>query len=243
MIPNDLTGCRVRFAPYGWLSGIHGSTTIRGITADVDIGSHELLDYLEHVDGAAFGRLEVNNGQFGVLFDTYWTALGLDREIAAFDFSAQFEMAIVELAFSYQLEGLPQMLSLPLSSEIELLAGGRYWSLEAAGVITGPQGILSASFGGKRDWVDPIIGSRFTTPLTPRTRLQLRSDLGGFGWGTASKFTWSAEALIERRWSEYCTLVAGYRILDVDNHRGSGNQEFAWDMQFRGPIFQIAFEY
>lgn len=243
IFPSDIFGCRIKLSPYGWLSGIHGSTTIRGITSSVNIGSADLFDYLQLVDGAAFGRLEIDNGCCGILLDTYWVALGFDREIASFDFSAQFEMAIVELAFSHQLRGLPEMLRLPPASEIQVFGGGRYWSLEGAGMITTPSGLHSEKFGGKRDWVDPFLGARLTMPVNPFTKLLLRGDIGGFGLGSASEFTWNVEAIVECHLRERCTLAAGYRILDVDNQRGSGNQEFAWDMQFRGPIIQLVFDF
>lgn len=233
---------QVRFGPYGWLSEIHGTATVAGITNEVNVGTSDLFDYAGLVDRALFGRLEIDYGSHSILADTYWVGAGFDQELTGFDFSAQFELAIAELALAVPVEGLPDLLTLPPRSRVEFLAGARYWMLDGAGTVTAPGGIFSFRFDGKQDWVDPIIGGRITAPLNAWTTLQLRTDIGGFGWGTASDFTWSAEALFERHWSSRLSTVIGYRILDVDNSRGSGRQQFGWDTQFRGPIFQLVFK-
>lgn len=236
-------GYRVKLAPYGWLSEMRGNVAVAGVSNDVNIGTSDLLNILKLVDGAAFGRIEVDNNERGLLLDTYWIAVGLDRKVYGFDFSTDFEMAIVELAYSQKLHGLPQLLALPPQSTIELLAGGRYWMLNGAGSVRGPLGIGPIQFSGRHEWVDPIFGGRMTVPISHATTIQARADIGGFGWGRSSDFTWNTEAVIQRRWTERCSLVAGYRILDVNQNRGNNSQGLVWNMQFRGPIFQIALQF
>jgi hypothetical protein len=119
------------------------------------------------------------------------------------------------------------------------LAGGRYWMLDGGGTLTGPLGLLSVSFGGKKEWIDPFFGGRVIVPLGEVANLHLRGDIGGFDWGTASDFTWNLESLIEVPLSSCSMLRGGYRVLDVDQQRGSGSQRFAWDVQFRGPVMEL----
>jgi len=236
-------GCRVKFVPYLWLTEMHGNATLRGVTQNVHISTRDLLDLIEHNVHFLFsGKLEVEQecGPLGVIVNGFYIKAGLANEIERFNMSQKFDHAIIDVAFTYEVEALTN--SLPQNSKVDLLAGGRYWLLDAGGTITGPLG-NSVSFGGKKDWVDPFIGGRIIMPLNCYSNLQVRGDLGGFDWGTASDYTWNVEALVEMTCSECCSLRGGYRVLDVDQQRGSGNQAFGYDMQYRGPVVEIVLSF
>jgi hypothetical protein len=240
-----LPGYRVRFAPYGWLSEIHGSATLKGVTRSVHISTRDLLNLIEHNAHFFFmGKLEIDQeqGPFGIITNAFYVNAGYGTDIEGFRFSKKAEHAIVDVAFKYELTGMPKVFGLPPCSKLDLLAGFRYWMFDSAVTVTAPAG-NSASFDGKRDWVDPFIGVRAVVPFNCYSSLHVRADAGGFDWGTASKSTWNFEVLVEAQCSTNCALRAGYRLLDVDNQRGSGKERFAFDLQYRGPVAELVFTF
>jgi hypothetical protein len=240
-----LSGWRAKFVPYVWLSEIHGNATAGGVTQNIHISTRDLLDLLEHDTHFFFsGKLELEqeDGPLGIIANGYYLNAGLVNDIEFFNFTKKFEQAIVDVAFTYELEGMAEALYLPPCSKLDLLAGFRYWMFDTAVTVTGPFG-ATGSFDGKSEWVDPFIGGRFVVPLNCYSNLQVRGDFGGFDWGTASHFTWNLEALVEMNCSSCCALRAGYRILDVDHTKGIGNQQLGFDVQYRGPVAEIAFAF
>lgn len=237
------SGCQVKFVPYGWLFEVHGQSTVRGVSNEIDLTTREMLNLLEHNVHFVFsGQLELQNGSWGLIINGFYVNAGFGNQIRRFDFSANYKQAIVDVTAAYALEGMPDFLCLPAGSRVELLAGGRYWMLDGGVTVTGPMG-GTASANGEREWVDPIVGSRITMPISSNLGMQFRADVGGFDWGNASKFTWNVEAMIQYRCSESCSLLVGYRLLDVDYTRDSGNERFALDAQFRGPVAGLAIEF
>jgi hypothetical protein len=241
---NGSSGWDVKFVPYFWLTEMHGNATLRGVTNPVHISSRDLLDIIEHNAHFLFaGSLEAEQkqGPFGAVVNAYYLNAGLSNAVERFNFDSNFKMAIIEMAAAYKLEGAAEALSLPPCSKVNLLLGGRYWMLKGAGTITGPLN-NSVSFDLNQQWVDPLIGGIIRVPLNCYSSFNVRGDVGGFGWGTASDFAWNLAALVEMRY-DCCTLRAGYRVLDVDQERGQGNQRFALDVQFRGPVTELVFTF
>jgi hypothetical protein len=235
-------GYRVKFVPYGWLSEIHGNATVRGVTQNLHVSSRDLVELLQHdVHFFFMGKLEIEqeDGPFGIITNGYYINAGLANDIEGFSFFKKYEQAMVDVAFKYELSGIADVLHLPACSKVDLLAGFRYWMFDLGVTVTGKGG-GTASFNGKREWVDPFMGTRVFVPLDECSNFQFRADFGGFSWGTASKYTWNIESLIETQWTSNCALRAGYRILDVDNRRGSGGNRFAFDVQYRGPVIELA---
>jgi hypothetical protein len=245
-----LSGWNVKIAPYMWLSEIHGDATVGGITQNLHVSTRDLLDLMEHDAHFFFaGKLELEQeqGPLGLIVNGYYLNAGLADDIKGFSFFKKFEQAIVDVAFTYELEGMADTLHLPDCSQFELLAGFRYWMFDTGVRVNGPFGRIGTGpfgigrFDGKSEWVDPIIGGRIIVPLKDRSNLQVRGDIGGFDWGTASHFTWNFEALIEICCSDAWAIRGGYRILDVDHTKGVGNKQLGFDVQYRGPVAELVF--
>ncbi|MCA9117442.1 MAG: hypothetical protein KDA79_20370, partial [Planctomycetaceae bacterium] len=167
---------------------------------------------------------------------------GFNNQLPRLDFASSFKMAIVDVVGTYNLLHDSADGSALGLSRLDLLAGVRYWQLDGAVRTTGPLGVTRGR-AGEKEWVDPIIGARAIMPLGEGVEAQIRGDVGGFDWGTASDFTWNIEALLAMQMTENVALRGGYRVLDVNNHRGSGREEFGFDMQFRGPVAELAIEF
>jgi hypothetical protein len=148
---------------------------------------------------------------------------------------------------------------------LDLLGGGRYWYLKTevdlkvpvslgVGLPPGtplPPGLgdlelpslttdgLDKSIDADADWIDPVVGARGTLDLTEGLSLSLLGDVGGFDIGSASKFTWKANALIEWKLSERCALVAGYQGLNLQREKGDAEV----DITMYGPVVGLGFEF
>jgi hypothetical protein len=103
--------------PYFWAPSLNGSTTVKGRTADVDVGFFKILDHTQFPKGlfelAALG--EARYGRFGLLTDIVYLKLGLGQSIArsrgtdeiggAVSASAglKVEMVIAQMAAAYEI--------------------------------------------------------------------------------------------------------------------------------------------
>lgn len=244
-LPPFLSGYHVRFAPYGWLPEMYGDVMIRNFTTEFGVTTRDMLNLVEHNVHFMFaGQMEVEQGPWTAMATGLYIYAGFANSIGRLNFSGNFSFAIVDAALAYEVDGLADMLHLPDGVKLETLAGGRYWLLDGGVSVagTGPLG-LAASRDSKREWVDPIVGGRITLPFSSTDRIRFRGDVGGFDWWGASEFTWNVEAMYEHRWSSSCTLLAGYRILNVDYQRGGGRDAFSFDTQIRGPVSSLAFDF
>lgn len=87
---------------------------------------------------------------------------------------------------------------------------------------------LGRKFSASQNWVDPLLGARLQTPLSPKLRFTSLGDVGGFGAG--SQLEWQVAGLLGYQLNKRFTLQAGYRYLDV-NYRSGG---FKYDVAMSG---------
>lgn len=230
-----------RVMPYLWSLQADGDLTVRGVTTDLDVSMGTFLNlFVNQINWAALGQIEATNGKVGLLFNGVYADLQPAKQIPRLAFSSDLRLAVLDCDVTYELEGLSCRLG--EGSRFEVLAGVRYYSLSAGITVTGPRG-NTASDSGTEDWLDPIVGARMRVPLRPCLTGTLRGDVGGFGIGEASRFSWNIEANLEYRLSQSCSLFAGYRWLDVDYTSGSGNRRFALDANLNGPVLGFAFDF
>jgi opacity protein-like surface antigen len=103
-----------------------------------------------------------------------------------------------------------------------------------------------ASFGGTDVdrsattwWIDPLVGLRVGADLCERLSVVVAGNVGGFGIGSASKFSWEALAFLDWRFSESTSLALGYRGLGLDH--GKGNAQA--DMTLHGPLLGLVLHF
>lgn len=151
----------------------------------------------------------------------------------------------------------------------DVYAGGRYWYVKAQTEVEYPPiripgftispslvaypklhlpdaTIPGITFGG-RDidedvsnwWIDPIVGIRLGGDLCGPLGLVLNGNVGGFGVGSASQWSWEAIALLTWRLGEHWSAAAGYRGLGVDRRNG----ELEIDAIMHGPILGIVYRF
>ncbi|MCA9116312.1 MAG: hypothetical protein KDA79_14600, partial [Planctomycetaceae bacterium] len=70
---SDGSDFKVRFVPNGWLFAMHGNTTVRGLTAPVNISMRQNVHLLEHNVHFLFsGKLEIENDEMGLLVNGFY---------------------------------------------------------------------------------------------------------------------------------------------------------------------------
>jgi hypothetical protein len=118
----------------------------------------------------------------------------------------------------------------------DAFVGVRYWSVK--NTLELEAGTLPAvTVAQRKDWVDPILGARWSTLLSPKWRGVFSADLGGFGVG--ANFTWQLFAAFTLEMSPKSALVIGYRYLDVDYDSGG----FVYDVALDGPLIGYQFRF
>jgi hypothetical protein len=170
-----MPGWTFRFTPYGWLTALDGTQTVRGRSVKVDAS---FIDIVEESDTlvALMGDFEARYGRFALLADVVWSKIGVEsgnirsRTLApgvtgtlATSLGLDIEMAIAEVGAAYEVARSGAL-------AFDILAGARYWYQEAdlsfdvaAAVDIGDLEVAGArafARSGSVDWLDPMIGAR-----------------------------------------------------------------------------------
>ena len=221
-------------APYGLLPSISGDTSLGRIDGvDVDVSPGDILEVLEF--GAMLQAEAHHQSGFGVLLNYAFMKLGDGA-------SGPLELADIQVdIFQGMLEGYGiYRLKFP-SSVLDLYAGARWWDLNIDVDATTPRG--SRSYSRDEDWVDPVVGLRWSPQIAEDWRLVAQGDVGGFG--VSSDFAWNLQAGVLWDVKKWCSLVLMYRYLAVDydtGQRGSSDY-FQYDTVTQGPIMGAAFRF
>ncbi|MEG6552044.1 hypothetical protein V6C53_17575 [Desulfocurvibacter africanus] len=233
-------------APYIWFAGLEGDLTVGDREVDVDVDFSDILDSL---DVAFLGQVEARKDPWGVFLQANYFKLNSDESEARaagplgferqLDVDLETTLWLVEFggsytAFAWSGSGFPRHI------RGDVLAGGRYWSVEndLEATFTGPLTTRDVEAEQEIDWVDPIVGARVEVQLSDRILLAVRGDIGGFGIGDGSDFTWNLLGLLGYRFASWATLWAGYRTLDVDY-----DNDAQFDMTMQGPLAGLAFTF
>ncbi|HVJ67135.1 MAG TPA: hypothetical protein VM510_04065 [Caulifigura sp.] len=235
----------VLVAPYGWMPATRGTVGARGVTTKVDASLADVFESLGDLNGAVMGHVEVGKNDWGLIFDGLLMRLSPEKNLPLGG-KATVEISSTLLESMAMKRILDTTTDVPGMSRIraDLLAGARYYQVQSnlkINPVMGPtiQGDIS------KDWVDLVFGGRTSVTVADGLEGFLRADFGGFGIGTSSDLTWNLIA-----GGEYAcpscpgsSLVLGYRILDIKEKQGSGNDEFIYDVQMQGPFAAVAFRF
>ena len=121
------------------------------------------------------------------------------------------------------------------TATLDVLAGGRLWSLDSDLTISGPRAVREAS--GSKTWVDPVIGLASSIALGNGFGLHAEADVGGFG--AAADIDWQVLGTLQYKFNDSVMVEAGYRYLAVDYANGG----FVWDVAMQGPVIGVNFRF
>jgi hypothetical protein len=245
---------KVDVLPYAWVPGTYGSATIKGNTTKIDVTPSDVLNLL--FDGNAFaaaGYLSLDYDRFFLFADGFggYAEVRVNETIPTqlcnlnIRAKSKMKFVIADLGIGYRLGQwtLPDR-KRPLTLGVYL--GTRYmWFLSkldaTAGVVHGAQ--RSANVEDDFAWADPMIGVRWSAPLFDWVSLDFRGDIGGFGassnlvWGLVGDFRVAIPWTPVESVHPYAAL--GYRAVAFDRSNTAGNI----DLQFRGPLLGLGFEF
>ncbi|MFC1652316.1 hypothetical protein ACFL3F_01220 [Planctomycetota bacterium] len=206
--------------PFGWMTGLHGNARVGNMPSSVDV---KFGDVLESLRMAAMLDLRAQKGRWGVQSNIIWLEMNEADDTQGVHIEAKPKMWFVDLDGFYQ-----------ITDQWSVLAGIRYFDTTIS-----VKGSGALNFYEKIDenWVDPIMGTEFKTPLSERWSMGARGDIGGFGVG--SDLSWQIWAGAEWRFAKKNALAFGWRHLAWDYANGSGADRLEMDTYMTGPYVGV----
>jgi len=228
-------GWSYQFEPYVLASSIKGDTSIgRATGVDVDVDMSDILEVLEM---AFMGHFEAHHSNgWGVALDYGFMDLRADivgTRGGVVD--AQVRQGVFE---ALMVRG-----SQSGKGTLEYLAGIRWWDNDIDVDIDPAILPGTASFSVEEDWVDLVLGVRWSNPINDKWTLKLRGDVGGFGIG--SDFTSAVSAGFHYKMTQSIDLDLQYKATWVDFESGSRGEPgfFEYDTVTHGPIIGVIFNF
>ena len=260
-----IPGWTFSLTPYFWAVSLNGPLTVKGRTADVDVGFFDILEHTQFptdlFELAALG--EARYGRFALLTDIVYLKAGIGASVVrsrgtdaingTVGASAGLKIWLVaaEFAGAYEIGSWRGLFSPGSSTALDLYAGGRVWWQrgEVDLTVTGTLNVFDLSLTREGalsavksvSWVDPLVGARIRHQFAPTWDFVLSGDVGGFGVG--SQFSWQALALLEHEIRRSNTIswnaMVGYKALNANYSQGSGLTLYNYDLTIHGPIFGV----
>jgi len=216
-------------APYALIPSIDGDTTIGRVEGiDLEVGPDDILNNL---DLGAMLQLEAHhNSGFGLLVAYNFMDLSADAEVPGTPakLDADIYQGIFEGYGVYRMDSG--------DGTLDFLAGIRWWDIDIELESNG-----TTLVENKPDWVDPVIGVRWTPAIADKWKFIVRGDIGGFG--VSSDFTWNLQGGFAWEPTDYLSVVLQYRALSVDYTTGTRGtpDRFSYDTITHGPLIGVAF--
>ncbi|WP_208245619.1 hypothetical protein WGT02_37080 (plasmid) [Rhizobium sp. T1470] len=218
--------------PFFWAASLDGNVGVRGLgPANVKVDFDQIFDHIDWSPPPVMINGEARNGSYALF--TEFIYLGLEAEGSSpgpFHISAEENLNLFLWTFggSYRVVDNGR-------ATLDVLAGGRLWSLDSDLTLTGPRDVREAS--GSKTWVDPLIGVSGNIDLGNGFGLHAEADVGGFGAG--ADIDWQVQGTLQYQFNNWFTLEAGYRYLAVDYD----DDGFVWDVSMQGPVIGAKFRF
>jgi hypothetical protein len=219
--PSAPEGWHFALSPYLWLSGIHGTVGVGGRDASVHAG---FGDIISNLNLGLMAASELRHKRLLLLTDLMWIKLSEDKglpenQLGEITAKSRVQNFMLGPEVGYRFIEQPRL-------NVDAFTGFRYWHLGSS--LEFEPNLLGQKFSTSQNWVDPLLGARLQTPLSPKLRFTVLGDVGGFGAG--SQLEWQVAGLLGYQLNKRFTLQAGYRYLDV-NYRSGG---FKYDVAMSG---------
>jgi len=234
---------------YLWLVGINGTAAVKGRETDVHVN---FGDIWEDLDVGIQGYFEVQKNKWGGFFDGTWMRLKPSGSVTGplerveIKTNSEMNFALFELGGFYEVghwpfaKGAPKITNPEAPSvRLDVLAGGRLWYLDSEINFRQAPPIFPGSVSGDKTWFDFIVGSRAFLYATENLKLWLRTDIGGFGFGFSSDFSWNLISGIMYEFPYGINLGLAYRLMYEKYEDGSGNDRFLFDVWMYGPVVSL----
>lgn len=242
--PTSTGGTWVLIAPYGWVAGIKGEVGIGSRVLNVDLTPSRVLQHLGDVDGALMLHTEVGRGDWGFILDANLIRASTSVSTVPAQVDVTLSQTLLEGLGMYRAIVMPDFMVEGKSLTVDFLAGGRYYQFSNGFAIYPVNPILPPlQTNLTATWVDLVLGVRTRVPVTESLDIFGRVDLGGFGISSSSTMAWNLVAGVDYKMTANTSLIAGYRVLDINKQSYSGTQPFNFNAQLYGPFMALAFQF
>lgn len=216
--------------PYLWMFGMDGDVRIRTTTAEFDVDFDDILDNL---DLAAIARFEAQRGRIGLYLDPVYGQVSADGNSGAADVEVETDLFLLDFGARYRV--LDRRTESGRMRLADVSLGGRYVYTD-----TDIDFAMLADRERSSDFIDLTVGARYGMDVTERLGLLIEGDVGGFGIGSSSEFSWNVAGLASWSFGRAGRLWAGYRHLDIDQDDGGSS---GYDLQISGPLIGYEFNF
>ena len=200
---------------------LDGTSGVGPFDTDVDLSAGDVFDNL---DSAFLGMYRGEGERWGVLVDIVYMDLKADGsgDRGALSGEVELEQTTAIVSATYR-----------LSPTTQLMTGALYNDISGSISLTGPLRETRGQSMGD-DWVDPIVGVLYETPIgAGNWSFTGSAQIGGFGVG--SDLVTILTGSFSYRFNEWSSVDIGYRYLDFDYEDGDGPDRFKFDMKEHGP--------
>ena len=229
--------------PYAFAAGLDGTVGVRGVKADVDADTSDVLDAM---DIAGMLALEARKGKWAFLFDGVFIKLE-GEGVRSWSGPAGIGSLTGKLEATSKLQVYQPTLGYRVMdgpTKVDVLGGVRYNQLDVdldlVVNLAGPGGLLPGArrkVSETEGWWDPIVGARVLSPLSEKWSFIGYADLGGFGVG--SDFTYQVMAGAKWQINDTVSMKLAYRYFYQDFSKGN----LVWDMAAYGPVLGFGFSF
>ncbi len=189
---------------YVWFSGLNGTLGVKGHKARVSLG---FSDILSNMDASGMLTFQGHKGKQYFFFDGMYLDISDSQQVSPSLFTdVSATTTRLQAAWGVRVREWD-------SSSLHIFTGLRYWNLKNELTIRTASTPLER-FSDTESWLDPFVGIRYATRLSPNLTLVAMIDAGGFGLG--SNFTWGGMVDLSWKLSERTSIEVGYRYLYVD---------------------------
>lgn len=205
-----------------------GTSTVGGISAQVDMDLSEILDVL---DFAASGQYEAWNGNYGIILEANYAGIEETGPTGALTVNVRQKWAGLLGAYrvAHGMGGNGQPFA------IDIQGGARWNSVKQTLTVAGP-----LVLGGDEAWIEPVVGMRGMWRLNDRWTTIASANLGGFGAGGNDLQVGLNIGFDYQPWDN-TSLTFGYRYFSVDYSTTLPGGTFAYDMEQHGPYVGVKF--
>lgn len=216
-------------SPYVWLPGISTTTQIANRTLDADLSAS---DAISNLDFAFMGAAEARNGKWGLILDTIYSDISIDKDTP---FGRLWSKAELDTKLSATTLYAAYRLVDTAKGSVDLLGGARFYDLDmTVSLVPGRRGPESRSLGDS--WTDPVFGLRGRYLFNEKWFAAGIADAGGFSSDASSyQLFGSLGYQFDARWS----AQAGWRYLDVE--RDIDGDDLALNLS--GPLIGLTFRF
>ena len=214
------------------IKGDSSTGRVTGVPVDIDFGT-----ILETLKMSFMGHVEpMYNNQWGVWLDYGFMDLaGKKQNDRGGVVKSGLRQGVLEAVGIYRQ---------PINQgHVDYYAGIRWWDNDID--VTVNPAILPGSTDASisEDWVDPIIGVRWTHIFNEHWSMTLRGDVGGFG--IASDMTWATAIGARYHLNESLDVDMQYKAtwVDYSNDKMGTPDYFQYDTVTHGPLLGLVFKF